>query len=258
MTLLIDLGNTALKWAVMDAGLVGRAVVEVHRGADDLEARLAAAWRAQVGAFALGCSVAASGARDQVDRAAARCGVSVRWLTAEEKHAGTVVLTNGYREPGQLGADRWHGMLGASERRPRQSFVLIAAGTATTVDCVEWTDPGARFVGGCIAPGARMMMEALATRTAGLPHARGRPVDFPDNTDDAIATGVADAQAGLAAGLIRRFMQRIGCAPSILISGGDAEAVADRLRVGGIESAIEHNLVLAGLALRARSINVRA
>jgi type III pantothenate kinase len=96
------------------------------------------------------------------------------------------------------------------------------------------------------------MMEALAQRTAGLPHARGQVVDFPDNTDDAIATGVADSQAGLALRLIRRFAQRLGREPAVLVSGGDAGQLAERLRHGGVAPVIEHNLVLSGLALRAR------
>jgi type III pantothenate kinase len=258
MTLLIDIGNTALKWTVTDeAGMPGPVAFELHRGVDDLELRLTDAWRSLAGAAAFGCSVAAAGTVAAVEHAAARCGVSVQWLAAEEQHAGAVVLSNGYRVPGQLGADRWHGMLGACLRRPAQSFVLVAAGTATTIDCVVSASPGARFIGGCIAPGAQMMLEALAQRTAGLPHARGAAVDFPDNTDDAIATGVADAQAGLASQLIRRFTDRLGRMPSILVSGGDAETVADRLQSGGFSPAIEHNLVLTGLALRARSADTQ-
>jgi type III pantothenate kinase len=111
---------------------------------------------------------------------------------------------------------------------------------------------GARFVGGCIAPGGYMMLEALEQRTAGLPHAHGRTVEFPDNTDDAIATGVADAQVGLARRVIERFTRYLGRVPSVLVSGGDAASVAAGLQGDGFEPAIEHNLVLTGLALRAR------
>ena len=253
MTLLVDLGNTALKWALMDdAGSPGPAHTELHRGAADLQERLIAAWRsAAVQGPVLGCSVAAPEVRGLVEAAAASRGLTVKWLGAEAQHSGRVVLRNGYRVPTQLGADRWHGMLGACERRRARSFVLIAAGTATTIDCVQAEPGGAEFIGGCIAPGQQMMLEALAQRTAGLPHARGLAVDFPDNTDDAIATGVVDAQAGLALRMIERFAQRLGRGPAVLVSGGDASPLAQRLREAGVEPAIEHNLVLAGLALRA-------
>jgi type III pantothenate kinase len=180
--------------------------------------------------------------------------MNIEWLRSEPRYAGEFVLLNGYRNPTQLGADRWHGMLGACQRVPRRSFVLVAAGTATTIDCVEVSDGQARCVGGCIAPGQRLMLDALANQTAGLPQADGAAVDFPDTTDDAITTGVRDAQAGLVERFVRRFGRRLGRAPAVLISGGDAELVAARLQGGEFEHSIEHNLVLAGLAVRVRAL----
>ena len=187
----------------------GRCKVEHHRGTNDLAARLGSAWRdVPRGGAAFGCSVAAGATRTAVEVAAHARGMSIEWLRSEPRYAGEFVLLNGYRNPTQLGADRWHGMLGACQRVPRRSFVLVAAGTATTIDCVEVSDGQARFVGGCIAPGQRLMLDALANQTAGLPQADGAAVDFPDTTDDAITTGVRDAQAGL----VERFVRRFGAA----------------------------------------------
>jgi len=254
MTLLIDVGNTALKWATTETGRVDTVQVELHRGqAAQLEEQLRRAWNglAPVGS-AFGCSVAAASLREAVARAAGACGRSVEWLPSQDRYHGDFVLESGYRNPLQLGADRWHGMLGACERSAGH-LVLIAAGTATTIDAVERNGEIARFIGGCIAPGTRLMLESLAQRTAGLPHAVGNAVEFPDNTDDAIATGVADAQAGLALQFITRFRQRLNQDAAVVVSGGDADALAVRLRAAGVGCAIEHNLVLAGLALRARA-----
>lgn len=252
MTLLVDLGNTALKWAMTDAtGAPGDVHVERHRGSNDFAARLAMAWRGvPASARAVGCSVASTEARAAVEQAASARGVRIEWLRSEPRHDGTFVLVNSYRTPAQLGADRWHGMLGACQRAPQRSFVLVAAGTATTIDCVEAAEGAARFIGGCIAPGQRLMLDALANRTAGLPQAVGTAVDFPDHTDDAIVTGILDAQAGLVERFVRRFARRLGHWPAVLASGGDAEALAERLRGGEFGVSIEHNLVLAGLAVR--------
>jgi type III pantothenate kinase len=256
MTLLIDIGNTALKWTMTDAaGAPGRVQTEHHRGTTDLAVRLGSAWRdVPRGAAAFGCSVAAGALRAAVEAAAHVRGISIEWLRSEPRYAGEFVLLNGYRNPTQLGADRWHGMLGACQRVPRRSFVLVAAGTATTIDCVEASDGQARFVGGCIAPGQRLMLEALANQTAGLPQADGAAVDFPDTTDDAITTGVRDAQAGLVERLVRRFGRRLGQIPAVLVSGGDAERIAARLQDSELVLSIEHNLVLAGLAVRVRAL----
>lgn len=259
MTLLIDIGNTALKWVLVERGAAPGSPpltvhVQPHRGDKEWAQRLARAWaELPRGTPAVGCTVAGSALREQVQQIAAMRGLQVQWLAAAARHDGDFVLENGYRTPAQLGTDRWHGMLGACARRPRSSLVLVAAGTATTADCVIFdADTGvARFVGGCIAPGAQMMLEALAQRTAGLPLARGAAVDFPDNTDDAIATGVRAAQVGAAQRMVVGLARRLGRAPAVLVSGGDAERMAAGLADAGIAAAIEHNLVLAGLALRA-------
>ena len=254
MTLLVDAGNTALKWALADADgvVVGHVRAEVHRGVDDLAERLATHWRGLPAQRAFGCSVAGPQVAAAIERAAAAGGWSIRWLLSEARHDGEFVLENRYRTPRQLGTDRWHGMLGSCRLFPHRSLVRVAAGTATTIDCIDWTARHAQFVGGCIAPGVRMMQGALARGTAGLPHAAGRAVDFPDNTDDAIVTGVIDAQAGLVERMVQRLALRIGARPDVVVSGGDAEPLARRLDDAGIAATIAHNLVLAGVGLRAR------
>jgi type III pantothenate kinase len=252
MTLLIDIGNTALKWTLMDAsGVPGVVRVERHRDGG-LASRLTVAWQGvPEGSRAVACSVASADARGDAERAAATRHIRLEWLSSEVRHESAFVLVNGYRNPEQLGADRWHGMLGGCRRLLQQSFVLVAAGTATTIDCVEAGAGESRFVGGCIAPGQRLMLDALASRTAGLPLAAGSAVDFPDHTDDAIVTGILDAQAGLVERFVRRFARRLEHWPAVLLSGGDAELLAERLRGSEFGLSIEHNLVLAGLAARA-------
>jgi len=135
-------------------------------------------------------------------------------------------------------------------------MVVVNAGTATTVDCVDRDDANSgdtragRFVGGFIAPGVRLMLESLSRETAGLPHATGGASRFPDNTDAAIVSGVLDAQAGLVNQVWSRFAARLAAAPRLIVTGGNAAALLDRLSIE--PAAIEHNLVVRGLALRAR------
>ncbi len=177
---------------------------------------------------------------------------------------GAIALINGYRNPAQLGADRWHCLLGAGAAMNLQgvakSLVVVNAGTATTVDCVDAEeDTTARtrfvgkFIGGVIAPGVRLMLESLALRTAGLPATdadfSANVAEFPDNTDAAIVTGVLDAQAGLVYRIWHRFAVHMVAEPRLVLTGGHAEALSSRL---SMRADIEHNLVLRGLALRAQ------
>lgn len=253
MTLLIDVGNSAVKWARLAAdgsmSVGGRAL---HRGGLDVVAVLSEAWSgAPAPRRAVGCSVADAAVVAAVEHAARAAGLAeVEWVRSQDAFRGEITLVNGYLDPRQLGADRWHALLGACARLPGTSLVVVNAGTATTVDCVRAGEGSPRFVGGCIAPGVRLMLESLARGTAGLPLATGASADFPDTTDKAIVTGVLDAQAGLVERVRSRFSASVGQAPRLLIAGGHAELLAARLPEE-LAPLIEHNLVLRGLALRA-------
>lgn len=253
MTLLVDVGNSAVKWARLAAdGSVAVGGRVLHRDGQDVTTALADAWSgAPAPRRAVGCSVAGAAVVAAVERAARAVGLAeVEWMRSQASFRGEVTLVNGYLDPGQLGADRWHALLGACARLPGASLVVVNAGTATTVDCVRAGAEDSRFVGGCIAPGVRLMLESLARNTAGLPLATGAPVDFPDTTDRAIVTGVLDAQAGLVERVWRRFSAGLDLPPRLLLAGGHAELLAARLP-GELAPLIEHNLVLRGLALRA-------
>jgi type III pantothenate kinase len=266
--LLIDAGNTALKFATADE-LGPGAPMSLAYGGDAADApaydhqafraRLERVLREQVvarGAAAAGCIVASNTAQRAIESAVhAVAGTGITWLQSQAVFdRGGVRLTSAYRDPAQLGADRWHAMLGARGQHDG-AFVLVQAGTATTIDGV--TDDG-RFVGGDILPGWDMMLASLARGTARLPHAAGTPVEFADNTDDAIASGTRDAQVGAVERFWRRFCARH--APSrparLLLTGGGAQRLAAALEKTGdlvdVTPSIQDNLVLRGLWLRSR------
>lgn len=253
MTLLIDVGNSAVKWAVLaEDGRFAASGRVTHRDGADVAAGLIAAWKGCAPSpRAVGCSVAGSAVMGAIEGAVRALGLpAVEWLRSQPAFSGAVSLTSGYLDPHQLGADRWHALLGACERMPGMSLVVANAGTATTVDCLRVTAGAARFVGGCIAPGVRLMLESLARGTAGLPLADAEPADFPDTTDKAIVTGVVDAQAGLVERVWKRFAVTLNATPRLVLAGGHAELLAARL-APELAPVIEHNLVLRGLALRA-------
>ena len=120
------------------------------------------------------------------------------------------------------------------------------AGTATTIDTL---DAEGRFLGGDILPGIGLMLRSLAHGTAGLPFAEGHYTSLPRCTDDAIVSGVIEAQAGA----IERVHARLAAAGgNCLMSGGYAEQIAPHLV---IPYRLAPNLPLEGLkqlALAAR------
>ena len=250
MIVLVDAGNSRIKlgWlepasgAREDAALALAYDAAALRGGDQtatLEAAEAAldAWLApQLDAWlrglpaaparALGVTVAAPAVGRVLETALQRHGCALAWQRPGPAAAG---LRNGYARPGQLGADRWAALLGLRARLPagHGPALLASFGTATTLDAIG---PDDVFPGGLILPGPALMLASLANGTANLPLAGGAAVDFPVDTHQAIATGVAAAQAGA---LLRQWLaawQRYGAPPEVYVTGGDWRDVADESR----------------------------
>jgi len=178
-------------------------------------------------------------------------------------------LHNGYAKPTQLGTDRWAAALGAHLRYSQDTVIIATFGTATTLDVVvpvhiadRFSRPrrtttsstklsNAIFIGGAILPGFNLMRNALAKGTAQLPIAHGHYSDLADNTDDAITSGIAHAQAGALERFYRLISAQAGktFVTRCVISGGAASQVTGLLTdfppAGHIE--VEDNLVLEGL-----------
>jgi type III pantothenate kinase len=269
--LVIDAGNSAIKWARSDAqGLrfLGTGIERLRLGS--LVDRLAAAWIVPTPSAAFGVSVADEATMLTIEDAVRGiAGIGVTWFGPQRHFEGrgvahTVALINGYRDPAQLGTDRWHAMIGACAKYPDEPLVVVSAGTATTVDCVR-AEPlrAAVFAGGAIAPGFDLMRESLARGTARLPLAEGRAGAHPVTTDDAIATGIQYAQVGLIENIAREFAAELDAAgkeaPRLVLSGGRARPLLGPLTRSllaekAVSSVVlEDSLVLRGVALRAHN-----
>ncbi len=264
--LLVDAGNTRIKWAWI-ASDVDALPVEPgdtpwqHAGArsHDQLAELVEDWR---DCHALGVAppevwisaVAGPALRDALTARIARVfdGARVRIATSEAETAG---LRNGYREPTQLGTDRWVGAVGARSLWPDTALLLVTAGTATTLDIVS---PDGLFAGGLILPGITLMMRALSRNTAQLPevdisYLSARDAVAPpwaDNTQDAIALGCVTAQAGAIAQTWQALQSQYPGPARCVLSGGARSALAPHLRM---PFQMHDNLVLLGLQVLARA-----
>ena len=232
--LLVDAGNTRVKWALADtAAAPGQWLAHGAVLHADM-ATLGAAWRALDARCALVSNVAGAALRDQLT--ALLAPLPITWFASRPMLAG---VTNGYRDPSQLGCDRFAAAIGAQARDPGKKLVVATCGTATTIDAI---DADGVFIGGMIAPGLALMAGALAKNTAQLPQAQpgaARPPAFADNTMDAIVSGCINAQAGA----IERAVAAHG-ADLCIVSGGAATYIAPAL---SISHTVRENLVLTGL-----------
>jgi type III pantothenate kinase len=234
--LAIDAGNTRIKWGVHD----GARWAASGSVATAEASRLASAWAGTPAASrAVASNVAGPGVAAAMGRACEGRGMTLQIITSVAAQLG---VTNGYRDPSQLGSDRWASLVAAHALGSGHKLV-VNAGTALTIDAL--TADG-RFLGGLIVPGPALMRSSLDRGTAGLRLTEGTFDDFPRATPDAITSGAIQACVGAVVRL-RDAMARGGAAPdSIVLSGGAASELADHLPIA---VDLRENLVLDGLVL---------
>lgn len=241
MKLLLDAGNTRLKWGLHEEGAWLAQGVLDHDAVDSLPGT----WRDRPPPMqAIGVNVAGSAVAERIASVLGP-GLPLRWNLSAAVQCG---VRNGYREPSRLGADRWAALIGARHLH-RGASLVVMAGTATTVDLLA---EDGQFLGGVILPGFDLMRRSLARDTAQLPFSAGHYAPFPRSTEDAIYSGCSDAQAGA----IERLFGRLAGRPDALclLSGGAARVLAGRLDLPVREV---DNLVLEGLAqIAAEAANI--
>jgi type III pantothenate kinase len=245
--LLLDIGNTRIKWALAHGGRRSRQQAVTHHG-DWRVATHGSLARAVATADCCWCvSVAAAELTRALMLQLRRAGLVVRILRSVRSHHD---LINGYREPWRLGADRWAAMLGARAGGfGRKALLVVSAGTALTVDLI---DPHGRHCGGVIVPGPGLMTASLLADTAGIARrARGsRPTAarrkiFASDTRSALQSGTRLAAAALIDKLRVEARRKLGHDPIVLLTGGDAATLAQQLTC---KSKLLPDLVLRGLA----------
>lgn len=234
MLLLIDAGNTRIKWALAEPGAaIGQWIASGAVTHAELN-HLPASWQTRRITRAIVANVAGSRLRDQLQLMIPTKAIA--WFGARREIDG---LRNAYRDPAQLGCDRFAAALGARALEPGKRLIVATCGTATTIDAVS---ADSVFLGGMILPGLGLMASSLARGTAQLPQVaapRALPSGFADNTDDAILSGCLAAQVGA----IERACALHG-ATLCVVSGGAAQYIAPQLTLA---HRMVDNIVLIGL-----------
>lgn len=252
--LLIDAGNSRIKWALVQPDGLPIAAGALAHGADQPDwSNLPApggAWISNVAGEGVAARIAAlldahwpQLPRTTIRACARQCGV-----------------TNNYTTPHALGSDRWAGLIGAHAAFPGEDLLIATFGTATTLEALR---ADGSFVGGLIAPGWTLMMRSLGEHTAQLPTldanaARGlldagstpraerRGPFFATDTPRSLSAGCTLAQAGLIERMWRDLQDEWQVPVRLVASGGAADEVTSALKVPHTR---HDSLVLSGLAL---------
>ncbi|MBG8765403.1 bifunctional biotin--[acetyl-CoA-carboxylase] ligase/type III pantothenate kinase [Neisseria meningitidis] len=238
--LLLDGGNSRLKWAWVENGTFATVGSAPYRDLSPLGAEWAE--KADGNVRIVGCAVCGEFKKAQVQEQLAR---KIEWLPSSAQALG---IRNHYRHPEEHGSDRWFNALG-SRRFSRNACVVVSCGTAVTVDAL--TDDG-HYLGGTIMPGFHLMKESLAVRTANLNRHAGKRYPFPTTTGNAVASGMMDAVCGSVMMMHGRLKEKIGAGKlvDVIITGGGAAKVAEALPPAFLAEntvRVADNLVIHGL-----------
>lgn len=254
MLLAVDIGNSNITTGLFRNGsLVGsrRAGSHARSTADELAHLLDALLRLDDASFADVSAIAACSVVPALTVGLETLATRLeRPLLAAS--AGTVPVAVRTERPAEVGPDRLVNALAVS-RLHGTPAIVADFGTATTLDCVA---ADGAFVGGAIAPGLELGLEALAARTAKLPRVELRTPDrvISRDTVSAIQAGAVLGYQALANGLIGRARGELaalsGTSPDdvrVVLTGG-LSAAPWALDLSGVD-AIDPDLTLKGLAI---------
>jgi len=246
--LLIDIGNSRIKWAVWQNNQItdysavayskdNLPAVLTENLADISQPRLQ-----QQQVFV--CSVAGRAINQLVlNWFEVYWQISAEFIETKNRQCGVV---NAYHQVSALGVDRWLGMLAAYQRH-KKAVCVIDCGTAVTIDVVNETG---QHLGGLIMPGMQMMQQALLTGAQRIESIQGQASSLADNTQDAVIGGCINLLVSGLDGLYRKYSEQFNGELACVMTGGDGEKLASAMESN---CHYEEDLILYGLYLAACS-----
>ena len=249
-TLLFDVGNTFIKWGLLDE------LKLVDLGCIRNEDFLAKECNALIKLIppdagrVIACCVASNNIDAKLTTLISNnYDCLIEYVQSESMAYG---IRSGYQDASQLGVDRWVAMI-AAKTQFSGDITVIDLGTAVTIDTI---DEYGNHIGGQILPGLQLMLSSLDKKTdrITLPlisnDLTNMKINFwGDNTNDAIVFGACNAICGAIERAII-YLQENGHSPTVILTGGDALIFKNLMKEGYTH---RPNLVLEGLAVIANS-----
>lgn len=244
--LLVDIGNSRIKWAWLGDGRLGKAQAAEYSGWRPRDfARRVIGSRLDVERI-LVASVAADDVTDDLAAGARLAGAPEPERVSSQRRACGVMIA--YIDPWRLGVDRMLAMIAAHRRFPARPVCVVTVGTAMTIDLVGGDG---RHRGGAIIPAPPLMVASLFDGTNGIRRraqggagGRGRAL-FGRSTRAAVEQGARFAAAAAvdrAVGEARALVKRT---PQLVLTGGGASGLRPLMRSSNL---LVPDLVLEGLA----------
>jgi len=244
-TLLVDIGNTRVKWAMLRGARQGRMQASAHEDSG-LELRALVRDAPRDVSRVVVVSVVDEALSRVLDAAVnRRFGVGPEYIKSTRKACG---VTNSYRDTWRLGADRWVSAIGAHALARGRAVVVANVGTALTIDAVT---ASGRHRGGAIIPGPAVMVESLLAGTHGIRRrAQGGEASvrslFATDTASALAAGSTFAAAAFIDRAVAEAARTMSGRPMLFLTGGAAPMLKRHIEN---RAQMVPDLVLRGLAV---------
>ncbi|MCK5640705.1 MAG: type III pantothenate kinase [Gammaproteobacteria bacterium] len=248
MILLVDIGNSRIKWRLLEANVLS-SEESLFLGQKIQNSLFDRAWQdfPQAPERVLVANVAGKAAASAlthwvVEHWNCRCD----FVRSSAQACG---VSNGYMEAAQLGADRWAALIGAWHQ-VNGAACIVDCGTALTIDVL---DNHGQHQGGLIVPGLELMGTALNRGAQAISFQaetmEGGLKDLGHSTSECINSGILHSASGLVERVMRDLKSQTGESPACLVMGGDGPRLVAELSVS-CQSVPE--LIFNGLALLAQ------
>jgi len=252
--LLVDVGNTRIKWARLVGRRLGKGRAAAHSrwsSADYARQLFGSGPRPE---RMLVASVAGPRVKERLAAAARRARVEARFVSVP-RHGGGVQV--GYPEPWRLGVDRFVAAVGAHQLFKGTAVCVVGVGTAMTIDLI---DAAGRHRGGVIIPAPELMVGTLFENTHGIRRrARGGAQAAAGLFGRSTRAGVLQGARYAAAALIDRAVHEAEALlehrPLVVMTGGEAPSVRPLVMSHCVGVP---DLVLRGLAVLATAAQPKA
>jgi type III pantothenate kinase len=248
MILLLDIGNSFIKWAGCSDGQLQETGESLHAG-ESLHEVFVRSW----GDLAVPRRVVAANVAGHAFATALEGWVKQHWQLEVDyvaTGASAFGVTNAYPDPKRLGIDRWLAII-AAYQRAKGPVCVVDCGTALTVDVVA--DNG-QHLGGLILPGLGMMRDSLLKGTEGIDYASLEeagnsdtvPTLLANDTQGAVEAGSLYASIAFIERVVADLQREVGQSMQVMLTGGDAPDIEPLL---ALQLSCCPTLVLEGLAL---------
>ena len=224
MKLILDIGNTRMKAAVIDSGTV----VECTAGAEPQSLQT----ERLCSQYGIEGAIASVVGRAPDFSALLPTGILKHFHLLS--HTSRLPIGIDYETPQTLGMDRVAAAVGARQLCPKGALLIVDAGSCITVDLLDDTDV---FRGGAILPGIEMRLRAMHQHTASLPAVELSPDEWNGivqapltgkSTRASMTAGVLRASCFEIVGFMREY-RNIYPDVKLFLTGGDAVFFAKQL-----------------------------